>query len=802
MIKNYLKTAIRSLKKQIGFTVINILGLSIGLATCLLIVCYVADELSYDRYNTQSDRIYRVTVAAGLNGHEGVYATSEGPLQEALKADFPEIEQTTRMIDKKGLFRSTRKFFIKKGTENIEESKVVFTESSLFSVFTLPLISGQPAGILNEPHSAVITESAARKYFNSTDITGRTLIINDTSLYKITGVARDIPAQSHFHYDFFLSFSSLPESRVRGWGYSGIHNYLLVRPGTDTRRLESRIGDLQIAHSPASPKVWTTGGNYFKTMLTPLRDIHLRSGIEYELEQGGSKQYVYIFSVIALFILLIACANFMNLSTARSADRAKEVGVRKVLGSSRGYLVAQFLTESVLVTLAATIVAIVLVVLCLPLFSQLSGKTLLLTAHSLFRPGLSLLAAVILIGLLAGSYPAFFLSGFRPIAVLKGRLAAGFRGSRLRSSLVVFQFAISVFLIIGTLVINNQLSFIRNKNLGFDRSQLLVIKNTSGLGRQAMAFNEELRQLPGVVSTTMSSYLPTGNDRLKTGLFPDREIDIKKDMLTEFWAVDENYLRTVDIHLASGRNFSGQMPTDTAAILVNEAFVKKYGVKAPLNKTVYRASYGVQEYHIIGVVKDFNFESLRNDISPLALVYAPNNGAISVKLQTSNLSALMAGIEKKWRTFSPNQRPVYSFADADFDATYHAEQRVGMIFTTFSTLAIFIACLGLFGLAAYAAGQRSKEIGIRKVLGAGVSNILRMLSYDFIKLVIIAIAVATPIAWWTMHQWLQDFAYRTIVHWWIPAVAGLAALLIAFITISFQSLKAALANPVGSLHDE
>lgn len=803
MIRNYLKTAYRSLKKNFGFTAINVLGLSVGIATCLLIVFYVVDELSYDRYNTKADRIYRVTLEAGLNGHAGSYATSEGPLEAALKINFSEIEKTTRLVDKNGLFVSAQKFAVKKGNGNIQETKVVFTESSLFDVFTLPMVSGNPAKALDEPHSAVITESTARKYFHKTDVVGQMLTINDTSLYKITGVIKDVPSQSHFNYDFFLSFSSLPESKVTAWGYGGVHNYILVKAGSNIKNLEARIRDLEVKNSPAPPKTWTIGGNYFRTVLTPLLNIHLRSNSDYELNKGGKIEYVYIFSVIAIFIALIACVNFMNLSTARSANRAKEVGVRKVLGSARKYLIAQFLTESILVTTVSTIIAVVLAIVLLPLFNEMSGKELALSAHTLTWLLPSLIGAVLFIGFLAGAYPAFFLSAFQPIEVLKGKLATGFKGSFLRSFLVVFQFSISIFLIIGTLVIYNQLKYIHNKSLGFDRTQVLVVKNTNVLGNQAKILKQDIKQLPGVINATMSTYLPTGEDRLKTGLFPDRIIDIKKDVLSEFWSVDEDYINTMGMTLVEGHNFSKQFASDSAALIVNQAFVNKFGWKSALNKSVFRDSYGIQEFHVVGVVKDFNFESLRDRISPLAMVYAPDNGAISVRLHTSDLQGLMAKIESKWKGLSPNQPFAYSFMDQDFDATYRTEQRVGTLFISFSTLAIVIGCLGLFGLAAYAAEQRTKEIGIRKVLGASVSGIVGMLSMDFIKLVIISILIASPLAWWFMNKWfLQDFAYREDIQWWIVAAAGIVSILIAFATISFQSIKAALSNPVKSLRSE
>jgi len=575
-----------------------------------------------------------------------------------------------------------------------------------------------------------------------------------------------------------------------------------LRPGANIKSLEAQIARLEIKNSPGQANLWTTGGNYLRPKLTPLLDIHLKSNAELELDKGGSIQYVYIFSFIAVIILLIACINFMNLSTARSSNRAKEVGVRKVLGSSRKYLIAQFLTESTLVTLVSTFIAIALAVVLLPLFNQVSGKQLSFTPQSIAWLAPSLVVIVIVVGFLAGSYPALYLSGFRPIEVLKGKLSAGFKSSFLRSSLVVFQFSISIALIISTLVIYNQLNYIHNKSLGFNRDHVLVIKNTNVLGKQAESLKKELKQMPGVVSATMSLYQPTGDDRLKTGLFPNREIDVKKDILTEFWTVDEDYVNTMGLKLVSGRNFSKQMASDTAAVIVNEAFAEKFGQKDPLNKFVYRDFDHVQQFHIVGVLKNFHFESLRDKISPLALVYAPDNGAISVKVKTAGLTGLVSQIGDKWKQFSPNQQFSYSFMDQDFNATYHTEQRLGTLFISFSTLAILIACLGLFGLAAYAAEQRTKEIGIRKVLGATVSGIVGMLSMDFIKLVFISFVIGSPLAWFVMNKWLQDFAYRENIQWWIVAIAGIVAVLIAFVTISFQAIKAAIANPVDSLRSE
>ena len=802
MIRNYIKTAYRSLLKNKGFTFLNVLGLSVGLATCLLIVFYVVDELNYDHYNTKADRIYRMGVDAKLNGNAGIYATSEKPWKEILQSRFPQVENMARLVNKDGLFVTPTKFYFKKGNSNLLEKNVVFTESSLFDVFTLPMIYGNPAHSLDEPGTAVITESTAIKYFGKADVVGQTLTLDDTHPLKITGVIKDVPQQSHFHYDFFISFSTAAEYKATGWGYAGLHQYLLLKPGTDVKALEKQLTDIDINNS-FNPATWKTGDNHLRITLIPLLNIHLKdSEAQYPLEKEGNIQYIYIFLLVAIFILLIACVNFMNLSTARSANRAKEVGVRKVLGSSRKYLVAQFLTESVLVTLVSAIIAVALAWALLPLFNQMADKQLTITPQTFAWLTPSLIVIILMVGFLAGSYPALYLSSFQPIQVLKGNMAAGFKGGFLRSFLVVFQFSISIFLIVGTLVIYNQMNYIHNKDLGFNRDQVLVIKNTNVLGNRAKILKDELKQLPDVQNATLSSYQPTGDEDLKTGLFPHEKIDIKEDILTEFWSVDEDFINTMGLKLINGRNFEKEMASDTAGIIVNEAFVRKFGQLDPLNKNVYRDSYGVQQFHIIGVVKDFNFASLKDNIGPLAMTYQPDNGAISVKLHSADLSGLMSKIEDKWKGLSPGQAFNYSFMDEDFDARYRVEQRFGSMFISFSTLAIIIACLGLFGLAAYAAEQRNKEIGIRKVLGANISSIVGMLSMDFIKLVFVAIVIASPLAWYAMNKWLEGFAYRVNFQWYLFAIAGGAAIFIAFITISFQSIKAALANPVDSLRSE
>ncbi|MFT3948802.1 MAG: ABC transporter permease [Agriterribacter sp.] len=795
MFTNYLKVAIHSLQRNKGFTAINIIGLSIGLAACLLIVFYVADELGYDRYNTNASRIYRADMEVKFGNNANTYAAVQSGFAGEVKKDFTSVEQVVRL---RPTYEQPSGFYLKKGNSSLQETSVIYADATLFDVFTLPMLEGNPATALTQPNTAVLTESAAKKYFDRTNIVGQILVLNDSINYKITGVIKDMPQQSHFNYNIFLSMESVPNSRNPNWGGGGYNTYLLLKPGATTAGISKKLGEvaMQAVGSLLSEN------DYLKYSFTPLTKIHLHSNLQQELGKNGSIQYVYIFSAIAIFILLIACVNFMNLSTARSANRAKEVGVRKVLGSPRKYLVAQFLTESVAVTFASTIIAIAIALLLMPLFNQLSGKELEFSAQTFAWLVPASIALIIIIGFIAGAYPAFFLSRFQPVSVLKGNLSTGFKGGGLRSFLVVFQFSISIFLIIGTLVIYNQLHYIQTSNLGYNRNQVLIIKNTESLNSQAQIFKQQIKQLPGVEDASSSRYTPTGDRSNITALFPDATLNTHASMLTEFWPVDEDYIKTMGMQLQAGRNFSVNTKTDSSAVIINEAAAKFLGFKDPVNKTIYRNSIGEQQFTIIGVIKDFHFKSLRENITPVVLYLSQDRGALNVKVNTANLTNLMSEIKSKWNAVSANQQFEYSFMDAEFDAAYRAEDRIGTIFMAFTILAIAIACLGLFGLSAYAAEQRTKEIGIRKVLGADITTLVGLLSKDFIRLVLIAIVIASPFAWYAMQKWLRDFAYHTDMNAWQIAIAGLSAILIAFATVSFQSIKAALINPVKSLKAE
>jgi len=810
MFKNYLKVALRNLWKNKAFSAINIVGLSAGLAVCLLIVLYVKDELSYDKYNAQSENIYRIDADIFFNGTQFTSAVSPAPLVPTLKKDYPQIVQYVRL-------RNFRDMLVKKDNQNIQNHNAVFADSTFFQVFSIPMIAGNRLTALNEPNSMVIDETTAKKYFNSSDVVGKTLYVDNSVNCKITGVIKDFPSQSHFHFNFIRPMHDTYHDDQGDWLSNNYASYVLVRPGVTQAALQNKVNATinnylakqleQVLHTSANDM--NKSGNHFLYPVISLTDIHLHSNKSYEFEANGNVAYVYIFSVIAIFILLIACVNFMNLSTARSSNRAKEVGIRKVAGSLRSNLIVQFLTESVLMSFFSLLLALGIAGLLLPLFNQLAGKEM--SVFTLFSSWLLpvLIAFIIVVGCIAGSYPAFYLSSFQPVQVLKGSIAKGFKSSWLRSGLVVFQFFISITLIIGTIVIYNQLNYIRSREIGYNRDQVLVISNTYVLDKQIKTFRQEMLKISGVQSAAIAGSLPTETGHDQNGWFKDPTLDAKQvTIMTDFY-VDQNYIPTMGMRMSAGRNFSLDFPTDSSAVIINETAAKLLGFKNPLNETLYRpygnsggGGFKSKPFHIIGVVKDFNFSTMHDKVGPLIIELGENYGRVAMRINTKNIPALIGHVENKWKSMAPGQPFSYTFLDADFNKMYNAEKRTGKLFITFAVFAIFIACLGLFGLVTYAAEQRIKEIGIRRVLGASVSEIVTMISKDFVKLVLIAFVIAFPIAWWMMNKWLQSFAYRINISWWVFALAGLLTIAIALITVSFQAIKAAIANPVKSLRTE
>jgi putative ABC transport system permease protein len=804
MLRNYLKIAVRNLLQNKGFSAINIFGLAVGIACCLLITLYVVDELSYDRYHQKADRTYRLNLAVKFGGKEELVAVTADMLGPTLKKDYPQVENYARVYN-------SGSFLIKKaGTvTNIRETNILFADSTLFDIFSFPLLSGNPKLVLSEPNTIVISETAAKRHFANQNPVGQILNLDNKKDYKITGVMRDIPQNSHFTADFFVSMRSLNYN----WGTflsNNFQTYILIQKGANPAAFDGYFR--QIVQKYVSPEIFKAmgstvddlvkSGSYYRYGMIPLTDIHLKSKETLGLGINGDIQYVYIFSIVALFVLLIACINFMNLSTARSSKRAKEVGIRKVLGSVRQQLMVQFFAECVLLSFLALIVALGLVAILLPFFNDISGKMLSINNLFSFKFFVALAVLPVLVGLLAGSYPAVFLSSFEPIKVLKGRLSL--KGGSLRNGLVVFQFSISIVLIVSTFIVYRQINFIQQKNLGFNKDQVLIINDAYALDKQAVAFKEEILKLKGVANGTLSSFLPTPSNRDNTVMFPEGQIDQTKGVQIGRWDIDYDYIQTMGMSMVKGRNFSKEYGTDSTGVILNEAAVKLLGFKDPLNKGVTLfMNDNKKAYRVVGVVKDFHFESLKSNIGALSMFLNLNTGNVSFRLNAgSDIQSTVKQIEAKWNAMAPGQPFSYDFMDDSFNNVYKAEQRIGKLSLAFAFLTILVACLGLFGLVNFIAEQRTKEIGIRKVLGATVGSVVLLLSKDFVKLVVISVVIASPLAYYFMDKWLADFAYRINIEWWVFAVAGLCAILIALLTVSYQAIRAAVMNPVESLKSE
>ncbi|GGM79188.1 ABC transporter permease [Dyadobacter beijingensis] len=810
MLKNYLKIAWRNLRKHKFYTFLNIFGLSLGLASCLLITLYVVDELSYDRSFGHADRIYRVNADIRFGGADMSLAVAPDPLAFTLKKDYPQIEQVVRLRENGSMLaRRTNR------TENLKEDHVFYADSTFFQVFSVPLLEGDIKKALAEPRTAVISERDAAKYFGKESPIGKTLLLDNEVTYTVSGVMENISAHSHMHdVDMLLSMSGLESSRQNDWGSHNFNTYILFREGVDAKQFERNFESMLVKYTDkwlraflgASLDEVRKSGSYLKYSLQPLTDIHLRSDRTAEVNANGNIQYVYIFAVVAVFLLSIACVNFMNLATARSANRAKEVGVRKALGSERSSLISQFLTESVMLSFFSLALAMLIAYLALPLFNNLASKQIAFPIANVWFWAIALTTGGI-VGVLAGSYPAFFLSKFKPLKVLKNTIELEGKGSGyLRNGLVVFQFVISVMLIVGTGVIHRQLNYIQTKKLGFNKDQMLIVNDAYALDNQVKAFKEQVLSLPNVESATVSSFLPTPSSRTDHTFFPVGQMQQDKGINMQKWAVDYDFVKTMQLKMASGRAFDESFPSDSTGIVINEAAAKVLGYADPIGKKIFgyedAALKKRVDYTIIGVVKNFHFESLRKNIGALSLILYKSNGSVVFRMKGGDAPQTVGQVEALWKKMAPGQPFNYRFMDQDFDNVYRSEQRVGEIFITFATISIIIGCLGLFGLSAFTAERRTKEIGVRKVLGASVVNIVALLSKEFLKLILIAIVIGSPIAWFGMNYWLSDFAYHVDLAWWMFAVAGLLAIVIALLTVSFQSVKAALMNPVKSLKSE
>ena len=812
MLKNYLKIAWRNVLREKGYTFINVFGLAVGMACCLLIAVYVLHELSYDRFHEKADRIYRVVSDRRFGDQETRTAMSPPALAELIARTFPEVEQATRLWrDPPGTM------IVRYGDRAFREEHVVYADSNLFEVFSFPLLQGNPRVALRDPYSIVITERAAHKYFGGEDPMGKTLALrvpadNDLWEYRVTGVAADPPSQSHLQFDFIASFSSHWMSRSDNLLGLELYTYLLLRGDAHPDALEERLpGVLDPLVRPqmqerlsTSFDALTEAGGRYRFLLQPLTRIHLHSRLDDEFVLTGDVRYVYFFAALALFVLLLACANFVNLSTALATGRAKEVGVRKALGSGRGELIRQFLAESTLLSFLALLSAIFLAGALLPIFSQIGGKDLAVTLPPFALTAPVLVGFALLVGVVAGFYPAFVLSSFHAMTVLKAGGTAGGGPSRLRNVLIVFQLAVSVVLMVGTAVVDSQMRYVQDKRLGFEAEQVVVLEGAEVMKQKIEAFKQEALALPGVTHATNSELVPSRP--FSTAFFRTEAMPEDALVPLQYTYIGFDFVETFGLEMKEGRSLSRAYAGDSLAVILNETAVERLGLQAPLGKQLVWPNESI--YTIVGVVRDFHVASLRQEIGPVALL-GPDprhtnrpNLLVSLRVATDDLPRTITALGNMWQTFAPNEPFVYRFLDQDFDALYHQERLSGLLFRGFAAIAMLLACMGLFGIAAFVAERRTKEIGVRKVLGASALSIVVLLTKGFLKLVGIAFIVAVPVAYFAMNRWLEDFAYRIEIGPGVFLLAGGLAFLIALLTVSYQSIKAALADPVKSLRYE
>lgn len=814
MLRNFITIAIRNFYKFQFYTLINILGLTIGITACLIIFIFVRFELSYDKFNEKADRIVRIDWDLQLRDVRTHNAAVTPPMAEVLVRDFPEVEAAAR-------FRYSGSAQFKRDIENTVEWRIVYADNEVFNIFTIPFVHGNPATALKEPHSMVITEKCAEQFFPNENPLGKTLMKDNQILYTITGVVKDLPDNSHFHYRMFLSMEGLDEAKNGNWIGGPFNTYLLLRPDADPKALEAKLpGIVDNYLMPHAASIlgasfinnFKNNGSTLTLRVTPLTDIHLYSHLRNELESNGDIDYVYLFSAIAVFTLIIACINFMNLATARSARRAREVGIRKVMGSSRMHLALQFIGESTLLSFLAFILALGLTDVLLPLFNSATDMHLTIP-FSNFSFILGLTIAALLVGILSGIYPGIVLSSFQPAHVLKG-LFKGKRTSSFRSGLVIFQFTISIFLIISTMALYKQMTFMKNKKLGFNQEQVIVLRDVKNIGDRLTTIRDEMVKNNLIKSGTISSFLPGPGSARQTPLFwkygsvplPENSFNAEK------WQVDYDYINTLGIEIIEGRNFSRDFPSDSSAVILNESAIARLGIsESPIGHKIslfHENPDGSQDqskletWEIIGVAKNFNFESLRESVAPLGLFLGRSQGAVSFRYESENTQAVIETLEAKWKQLAPGEPFNYTFLDQNFQSVYRTESLVSKIFALFAGLAIIIACLGLFALTAYTAEQRTKEIGIRKVMGASLQNIIMLLTLDFGKLIVAGFIVATPLAAYAIQWYLEDYAYKTSISVWIFISAGVITFILALLTMGYQSVLAAKANPAQSLKNE
>lgn len=785
MFRHYLVVGVRSLRKNAGYSFINIAGLAFGLTAFILIFLWVRNELSYDRFNERADQIYRV-VENQYYANNDVFpvAVTPGPLGPYLKETYPDITNATRLMQTNFLLRSGELAFNEFG---------MMADAAFLEIFTLQFLQGDAKTALSKPDNIIITEKLARKFFSNEDPIGKIFRVQDND-FVVTAVIRDVPENSHLQFNHLFSFEAYKKfgwNFLENWNSNACYTYVVLREEMNHQDVTPKIKDAVQKHEEVTYKV--------DIYLQPLTSIHLHSKFTADIGGHGDAQYVYIFSIAGIFILLIACINFMNLSTARSANRSKEVGMRKAIGAQRIQLIRQFLAESILLSFIALGIALVIVQLLLPAFNTVSGKNL---GFNLLSNDMlpALLLITLITGIIAGSYPALFLSGFKTVNVLKGTLKTGRNAVLFRKALVITQFCISILLITGTLVVYNQLDFIRNKKLGFEKKNILSFRSLSTRTLNEN-FKNELLASKSVTAVTRANgnltYVGSSGSSFDwEGKEPDKEV------LLHTLSVDHDYLKTFHIELAQGRDFSKDIASDSSAVILNEEAIRQMGIENPLNKK-FSSTFGEgASFTIIGIVKDFHFKSVHEKIEPLVMFNNTRFGSFYVRVNDTNIQQNLEEIEATFKKFAPDQPFEYTFLDDDFDRLYRAEQRTGTIFNYFAFIAIFISCLGLFGLVMFTTEQRTKEIGVRKVLGASVSSVVSLISVDFIKLILVANLIAIPGAWYLMNRWLDSFAYHVNIHWVTFAVAAISSLIVAWLTMAYQSIKAAAANPVKSLRME
>jgi len=807
MIRHYFHMAIRNMSKQRMFAAINVGGFALGIAACLLIALYIRHEWSYDTQNPQGDQVYRIVGKASMNGVEHTGTSFPAPMSLALENDFPEIEKTGRIMAS-SLFGGAGANQIRRAdqVEDQYENGFCFADQSILDILHIPIVAGDKNKALTAPFSMVISKSVADKYFPHENPIGKVMFFNDFTRMPITvgAVMEDFSATSHLQFRFFISLAGVSfwDGEQKDWKASNYGVYVLLKPGVKIQQLQEKM-TADVLNKYMIPALEAAGRKDSRKnlkgahlYLQALKDIHLHSyDIEEDVAKKGDIRIIWLFGAIAFFILVLAVINFLNLSTARSANRAKEVGLRKVIGSSRRSLIKQFLTESILHSFFSFLLGVGIAYFLLPLFSKMSGVTLSIPwLQWWFLAGLFLSAIVT--GLAAGVYPAFYLSAFRPIDVLKGPLSGGSKNALLRGVLVVFQFAASLVLLIGTLVIYRQMQFILHRKIGFSKDQVVMIQGTNTLNQHIASFKSDLQRLPGIASVTVSDFLPIAGSKRNFNLFYlEGKTKEEGGVHAQNWVVDHDYIPTLGMTIVAGRNFSKDLKTDSQAVIINKAMADQIGCKNPVGKVITNGN----NYTIIGVVDNFNFESVKQAIDPLCMFLGHSNNVISVRTTAVSMDDAIAAIRGVWKGYLPHQTMRYDFLDESYAAMYADVQRTGLIFTSFAVLAMIIACLGLFALAAFMAEQRSKEISIRKVLGASVSNVFTLLTANFLKLILTALLIAVPVGWFFMQRWLQDYTYRISITWDIFAISAISVIFIAILTIGWQAAKAALSNPAERL---